>query len=112
MPKDFSPLSMKTPAVSFRTVLNSLSFLTSLDQLQISFKYRKTDRIFYPVKQFVFGKSRFWTESCLSLIVEKFVDMFVMVLGQINSVSFVFETLRNKESKFSFRRCRVRTCLR
>ena len=32
---------------------------------------------------------------------DKFVDMFVMVLGQINSVSFVFETLRNKESKLS-----------
>ena len=32
----------------------------------------------------------------------KFVDMFVMVLGQINSVSFVFKTLQHKGSKFSF----------
>ena len=60
----------------------------------------------------VFGKSRFRTESCLSLIMGKIVDRLVMILGQINSVSFVFETLRNKESKFSLRRCRVRTCLR
>ena len=44
----------------------------------------------------------FDSESCLSLIGIKFVDMFVMVLGQINCVSFVFETLWNKKSKFFF----------
>ena len=90
-------------------------FLTSVNenksQLQISFKCRRSSLLPRSRSFYVF---RFWTESCLSLIADKFIDMFVKVLVQIHSVYFVFETLRNKslESKFSCRRCRVRTCLR
>ena len=49
MPKDFSPLSIKAPAVRFDYLENSFefSFLLDKSQLQILLKCLKTDRVFY-----------------------------------------------------------------
>ena len=72
---------------------NSFEFSFFLDKSQLHIS-------FYLVKLFVCGKSQFWTESFLSLITNKSEHMLIMVFGQINSVSFVFKTLKIHRNPF------------